>query len=507
MKPAPTPREQLERLWVMTRRSLAFWRRGLVLFVVGSALAAAFVFTRPRSWTSETVILYQETIRSSDVVGGDGSSEGARRVGARLRELLLSRANLEPIIHDMNLYPDKIIRGESIEAVVEMRKFIVFRAQEGDTYAIDFTGDTPQLAQEVTRRLGDVIIQETTTRREEKAKALKEFLSAESLRTQAELKQKEDDLARFVALHPEFTTRLQGLPGQPAPPGGGVGASAVPPGVTDPNLAFLYARAARIQRQLSGKGPSVGIPKPAPSFQPPPDSAELVAARRNLADKLALYTDKHPDVISARSRLQAAEAAQAAANQAAYDAYLQVQQDDPGPPQGTVDEAQLRRDLANIQALIAQRRGTSLATAAGDAGVSAATGPVAGNVELELEFRRLQQGVSESRDRQQELEARLFRASVAASSVMDDRNVQCSVLDPAYLPVRPSSKPRSMLLAGLLAACIALAMGLMFGSAAFDDRIYDQQDIERLDILPVIAVIPKSPTPIRQLPAGSARRS
>ena len=191
----PSTREQLDRLVVLLRRSREFWKRGIVVFVVGALLAVPFVFTRPRSYRSETVILYQETIRSSDVTGGEGSSEGARRVGARLRELLLSRTSLEPIIGDLNLYPDKIIHGESIEAVEEMRKNIVFQAQQdGDTYDISFTGDSPTVVQEVTRRLGECIIQEAARRREEKAKTLKEFLTAESLRNEVELRQKEADL-------------------------------------------------------------------------------------------------------------------------------------------------------------------------------------------------------------------------------------------------------------------------------------------------------------------------
>ena len=497
MKAPPSTREQLDRLMVLVRRSLAFWKRGLAVFVVGALLAVPFVLTRPRSYRSETVVLYQETMRSSDVTGGEGSSEGARRVGGRLRELLLSRASLEPIISDLNLYPDKIIRGEPIEAVEEMRKNILFRAQlDGDTYNISFTGDSPKEAQEVTRRLGECIIQEAARGREGKANTLKEFLTAESLRNEAELRQKEADLARFVALHPEFAARLQGLPPQAnAPAGQGAGGR-----VGDPMLSSLEVRAARIDRQLAPKTlPSNATTKPGATFQPPPDNPELVAARRNLADKLSLYTDKHPDVIAARSRLQAAEQAQADVNAAALAAWQAQQDDDPGPPANATDEAALRKELASLRAQIAARR-LALRGSPGtpaDSGVNAETSAPA----LELDFRRLQAEVSDARDRQQQLEQRLFRASITASSVMDDRNIQVSVLDPAYLPVRPSSKPRSMLLEGLLLVSLLLAIATAFVSANLDDRIYDRGDIERLDILPVIAIIPR-PTPqkIRQLP-------
>ena len=474
----------------MIRRSLSFWKRGLVVFVVGVLIVVPFVFTRPRDYKSETVILYHETIHS-DLTGDEGGGgENARRVGARLRELLLSRASLEPIINDLKLYQDKIIRGEAIGAVEEMRKHITFRARDGDTFEISFVGKTPEQAQEVTRRLGECIIKEADSRRTDSAKTLKEFLDSESNRNEAELKKKEAELAKFVALHPEFTPRLQGIAPQltPTPPGG-----ATPQPSTDPLLASLEARAARIDRQLKAAQGQPVPQAPKATFQPPPDSPELVAARADLADKTSRYTEKHPDVIAAKNRLKAAEQAQAAAVQAAREAWNQKHagEEDPPPPKNATDEAALRKELADLQAQIASRR-AQLAKAGADAGAAAAVVVPNSNVELELEFTRLQREVNDLRDRQQKLEERVFRASMTASSVMNDRNVQVSVLDPAYLPVRPSSKPRTTLLAALLAVVVVLAIASMAVSAVLDDRIYERMDIEKLDVLPVIAVIPRT---------------
>jgi polysaccharide biosynthesis transport protein len=497
MKAPPSPREQLERALLIVRRARAYWKRGLAVFLVGALLAVPFVLTRPRTYRSNTVILYQETIQSSDVAGGEGAPEGSRRVGARLRELLFSRASLEPIVHDLDLYPDKIVHGESIEAVEELRKNILFKAQQdGDTYEISATGTSPKEAQEVTRRLGECIIQEAAKRREDKARTLKAFLTAESQRSEATLRQKESDLTRFVVLHPEYAQRLKGLPAPTTPPG----ASAVPNG--DPLLASLEARAAVLERRLSGRATPGAAPKPVASFQPPPDSAELVMARRSLADKMSLYTDKHPEVAAARSRLKAAEDTQQATNAAALAAWQAQQGVDPGPASPT-EEPGLIAELSNLQAQIAARRGTLSMSigASADAGSASETLAPA----TELEFRRLQAEASDARDHQQQLEARLFRASITESSVLDDRNIQVSVLDPAYLPVRPVSKPRSLMLAGLFALSLVFAVGTAFVSAALDDRIYHPQDIERLDI-PVIAVIPKpSDRPIGRLVQGAGR--
>jgi len=501
MKAQPTAREQLERTTTLLRRSLSFWKRALVVFVVGMAIAVPFVFTRPRAYKSETVILYQETIRSTDVAGGEGSGENARRVGARLREVLLSRASLEPIIKDLHLYAkpgETLDRGELIEAVDEMRKNITFRAREGDTFEIAFVGGTPKEAQEVTRRLGDCIVQEAVTRRAEHAKTLKEFLDAEAERNKTDLKQKEAEFAKFVALHPALAARLQGQ----LPTGPGVATPTTPPppatGSGDAVLASLEARAARIERQLRAAKPDAPPPKPAPTFVPPPESAELVAARKDLADKLARYTDKHPDVIAARNRVKAAEAQQAETNEAAAAAFaaqqakLAQEQRLEEPPKNEKDEAALKRELAELQTQIFLRKQAKLGVEGGAPAELAAL-PESSEVALEVEFRRLQREVNEGRDRQRQLDEKLFKASITASSVMNDRNIQVSILDPAFLPIAPVSKSRTMLLAGLLALCTLLAIGTALASARVDDRVYDRIDIERLEMLPVLGVIPRSP--------------
>ena len=490
----PTPREQVDRVLALVRMTLSFWKRGLIVFVVGVLIVVPIVFTRPRDYRSETLILYHETIRS-DLQGEEGGSGGARRVGARLRELLLARQSLEPIINDLHLYQDKIIRGEAIGAVEEMRKHITSRARDGDTFEISFVGSSPEQAQEVTRRLADCIVKEAENRRTDSAKTLEEFLHSESARNQAELKKKEAELAQFVAAHPEFTPRLQGIAPQlaPATPGGATTVSA--PNV-DLVLASLEAKAARIDRELKAAQGQPVSPTPKPTFQPPPDSAELVAARADLADKMNRYTEKHPDVIAAKNRLKAAEQTQAAAVEAARVAWNQrhPKEEEPPPSKNATDEAALRKELTELQAQIANRR-AQLAKVSGDAGASAAAVVAPNsNVALELEFARLQREVNDLRDRQQKLEERVFRASMTASSVMNDRNVQVSILDPAYLPVRPSSKPRSTLLAALLAACVLLSIASMAASSMLDDRIYERVDIEKLDVLPVIAVIPRART-------------
>ena len=490
MKGQRTLREELDRLVMLLKRSFGFYKRAFVVFFVTMLIAVPIVFTRPRAYRSETIILYQETIRSSDLTGGEGGQSDSRRVGARLREMLLSRASLEPIVQDLGLYGVAEDKSSLVDAVDDMRKHINFRAREGDTFEISFVGETPQQTQEVTRRLGDCIVQEAVSRRSEQAKVLKDFLDAESARNKIDLKAKEGELARFFALHPEFAP----------PPGTPLGTmpTARPAGTAnparpaeDPAIMALEARAARIERQLKAAEPAPA-PAPTPTVAPAPvpDSAELVAARRDLAEKLTRYTEIHPDVIAAKNRVKAAEAAQAAARAAAPPVPTQPA---PAPtaeePALSPEEREsLRKQLSQIVGEIATRR-AALKAAGGKAALPAS--PTETPVSLEVEYRRLLHDVNELRERQRQLDEKQFKAAITASSVMSDRNIQVTVLDPAFLPSHPISQPRTRLLmvGGVIALFLAILTAIM--SARLDDRIHDRVDLEVLDILPVVAVIPR----------------
>lgn len=495
-------REKLDHTLGMVRRVLSFWKRALLVFILTCAIGVPFSLTRPRTYKSETVILYQETMTARMAgEGGGGSSEQARRVGARLREVLLSRASLEPIITEVHVYDALVDKRGMVDAVEEMRKQISFRAREGDTFEISYQGGSPEEVQEVTRRLGDCIVREASTRRAEQAKAMKAFVDAESERNQTDLRAKEGALAAFLAAYPEFA-RVAALEGQGSATATQGGAAAGNrPLSTDPQLASLEARAFKIEAELA-RNPTTGARPPPPPPPPRPESPELIAARRDLADKLAKYTDKHPDVAAARVRLKAAEEAEAAAIKATPPP-APAPEEPAGPALTPAERDALKQQLAALQGQIAARRqvlakNKPAPSAAPSASVAAL--PQNSSVERAVEYRRLAREVADARERQRQLDDKQFKATISASSATDDRNIQVSVLDPAYKPTHAISRPRSVLLGIALFACFAIAMLTAVASALFDDRIHGRADLDRLDILPVVGVIP------RLLP-GSARAS
>ncbi len=493
-----TAAETLEGALTFARRSLMFWKRSTLIFMLVALAAIPQVFMKARIYKSETVVQYQETIKSTDLTGGEGSGENARRIGARLREMLLSRASLEPIVTDLPRYATIADRRGMQDAVDELRGHISFKAREGDTFEIGFEGLSPHEVQDVTRRLGERIVQEAASRRAEQGKATKEYLEAQSDQNKAKLRAADGNLSSFLTLHPEFLPLTL--------PGGGAKSVAVvvapalgpapPPGTKDTVLFQLESEARGIERQLRAASGAPPVP-PVPVVATP-ESPEVTAARRDLADKRAQFTDQHPDVAAARRRLAIAIEAD---NKAAPP---------PPPPAGggggklsDADKDALEQRLAGLRRSIAARRSGApppAVTVPRPPGAPPIGSGVAGSpqVALEVEFRRLQREVEYLKDAQRQLDDKLFKADLNAGANTSDRNIQVSILDAAYLPVHPISKPRSTALATFLAAGMILAFIVALVSARLDDRIYQRADLEVLDILPVIGVIPRAAAHRRQ---------
>ena len=487
-----TAAETLEGVLSFLRRSLMFWKRSTLVFLVVALAAIPGVFMKARIYKSEAVVQYQETIKSTDLTGGEGNGENARRVGARLKEMLLSRASLEPIVKDLPRYAIIADRRGMQDAVDELRGHISFKAREGDTFEIGFEGVDPKEVQDVTRRLGERIVQEAASRRAEQGKATKEYLEAQSDQNKAKLRAADGNLSSFLTLHPEFLPLT--LPG-----GGGKSVALVvsptggvtPRGTKDPVGFQLESEARNIERQLK-----VGAGTAGPVTPPPPvqEGAEVVAARRDLADKRAQFTDQHPDVVAARRRLALAIDAD---KKSAVPAPTQT-------PSGPAKLSDAERDaleqrLAALRRSIAARRAGQPPPPAVPIGsdspapLTVASGaPGSPAVVLEVEFRRLQREVEYLKDAQRQLDDKLFKADLNAGANTDNRNIQVSILDEAYLPVHPISKPRSTALATFLAAGAILAGLVALISARLDDRIYQRADLEVLNILPVIGVIPRA---------------
>src|SRR5689334_14463650 len=196
-----TPRERLQRLVDLGRKTRRNWWLVVIFVVAGGALSAGFALIRPKNYQSYAVLFYQERIRSGLL--SNREEQVQRNIGDRYRELLLARGQLNVIISDPELNPFPEEKDVDV-AIEKLRLQVRFEARGANAFRIDYTDSDPDRAKAVTEKLTKLLQDKDEALRNEQAKATVSFAVQQKEAAQAELTKQEIALAEFLAKHPEF---------------------------------------------------------------------------------------------------------------------------------------------------------------------------------------------------------------------------------------------------------------------------------------------------------------
>jgi uncharacterized protein involved in exopolysaccharide biosynthesis len=86
----------------------------------------------------------------------------------------------------------------------------------------------------------------------------------------------------------------------------------------------------------------------------------------------------------------------------------------------------------------------------------------------------------------------VFSAINFAGQQMAENSAHLEVVDEANEPLRPTGKGKKFIVIAGVVLFGLLGGALALGLAILDDRLYRRADVERLDLLPVLAVIPRA---------------
>lgn len=469
---------------LILRKAKAHWRVGIIVTVLGFGVTYGVIATRKPIYRSETTIFYREGIQRNYI--GQEGADPLRTLAARLRETLMARANLAPIITEFSLYPDRMRRGGEVEAADEFRSHIQFRPRSTDTFTISFDSVTREEAQAVTARLADSLVDGTNKDRRMQVTIAAKFLEEERKRNEEDLHTKETELAQFLADHPEFARETT------------AGGASIreeqrrKAGETDRALEALERQAPRLRARLN-PGAAVAAGPGAPAVDPALAAAkaqaegELASARRQLDEQSARFTEQHPDVQAASRRVKAAEASVKRAEAA-------LLSPPPPPevlPQGDSKRTEAEAQLRQIEGAIAMRKNALRTKKEGAAAPSAMTETVERIVSAETDYSRLTRDVGEAKQRLSAVESKLVTAKMTESSELGGYTAQIVVLDPAFAPTKSSTMPRSRI--AMIGLFLSVVVGIGVAGARgmlLDERIFDPSDVLKLSV-PVLVVVPK----------------
>ncbi len=499
------PREQIEVALATAKRLLRYWWLVLGITVLGSAAAVAYAMQRPRVYESETVIMHRDVI-PSDLLQGSRGQGSARYMRVRFREMLLARPLLEKVIVESKHFDNLVERRGMTTAVERLRTQITFSGKGGGTFYIAFRGSTPEMAQDVTALLARHLIEWELRLQLESVSITKNFLDREAKRLAGDLQTAEREFAQFLAAHPEFADEVMVATGAA---GASIRARNPSPTTTpktgpqvSKNRGHLFAlerQRVRLNARLNKRDNAKPIVRTAPPTKEERAAEQSVAQaqrevsreKRRLENLRLKYTDLHPDVQGAQRRVTKATSVL----HAAQGRLATARRNRPKPvvivkAASPEERKRIQAQIRNLDvAIVAERK----RLAAGGKPKPATTTPdvgVSDVVALETQWSKLFRKVKETRERTASIESKAFTADIMASSEIARQGVQLTVVNPAQLPTRPAGMGRTMIVMAGVFLFGMLGLGLAFGIVFLDDRVFARRDIDRLEIAPVLTVIP-----------------
>jgi polysaccharide chain length determinant protein (PEP-CTERM system associated) len=451
--PAPSTRELQRMAEAPLRRPWLV----IVPFLLSLAVAVTLSFVLPPRYRSSTLILVAPEQMPSELMPKMSTETVTRRLQT-LRQEVQSRTRLEMIARELDPY-GTLGKEPLIDTIERMRAGVTVSVKGSDAFGIEFEHREPKMAMLVADRLTTLFMDEVVGARQRQVGAAYEFIETQMQEARQQLEAKEVALRAFKEQH------MGQLPEQ-----------------VQANLATLQRLQLEQQSVADSlrkatdtlvllEGTSDPSAPPAPGASPPPDT--LATLRAQMAQLKTRYTDQHPDVRALQGRIEALEKAAAAEEPGAP----------PQDPAAVFAQRRLKEARLEVESLRARAVDVDRRIAGFQARVEAAPRREQEVLGLMRDYQKLSENYTA-------LLAKKLDAEMASRLEQQQKGQQFRVLDPAYLPERPSFPDRWLFaLTGALVG-ILLGVGLAVTIDVLDPTMKDAESVASTFGFPVLAVVP-----------------
>jgi polysaccharide chain length determinant protein (PEP-CTERM system associated) len=472
-------------------------------FIALTFACGVLTYILPKTYISQALIVVQPRDVPADFVKDLIAGSPDDRLRA-IQQTILSRSNLLTILREFGENLPEFKRLNLDDKVEKLRNqiSIVFdvanqRANPGNKAApltyfwISYQNQSPDLAQKIASRLTAVFIEEDNKNRENQVFGTTEFLSNELEKASEQLAQSEAALkdvktSRQFELPEQRETNLRTLDRL------GVEKKSNTEAVDRQNTILLT-----LEDQISQTTPT--LPKPAAALQraaanPAMSIAleEYRKARAEYDDLTSRYTAKHPDVMSAKVRLDRlaqqippdvlnAESADTPAT-----AVAETKESAPGDPNPVYQK--LAAQLADVKTemQIRQREKSWI-----DSEIAKYSARVENSPKAEQDISDAVRQNEELKKNYEELRSKLSQARLSESLESKQKGSHFSILDPANYPLTPAKPNKLMVLLGGAAISLLVSIALAVLVDVAGQKIWTPTQVETIWGLPVLVDIPE----------------
>lgn len=437
---------------------LILWQRKWYVIVPAAIIAlvaTAAAFLLPRTYQSSAILLVESQNLPGSTTNGPVGEVIDRRI-AKIRQQILARPDLVELIQTNNLY-NAASRSEPLSKLVDkMRDATELSAvdaditrggqgQSGGSIAFSLTFDYPRApeAQLVAQTFVDRLLKLDASESQAQAQTNVRFLEDQ----QSNLQSQVDAIELQV-------NRITGQNGAALSSGAGMGMITIGGGDFDGQIAALRRENLQLQTQTGTAG--VGR------------DAGVVAAEAQLAAVKAQYSDDHPDVKLAESRLAAAKtaASQFQTNNVASTVQKQI--------------AQNNEAIAQLTNARSQSQGRAAQMAAAQA-----RGPV-----VAQQVQQLQARADQIRTDLGKVTSNLLNARSMAKLTEEQRGERLTLIDPPVTPDRPTKPNRPVWVIGGIVGGLLVGIALAFLIELIHRPIRSVGTLTSITGVPPLAVVP-----------------
>src|SRR5580704_499572 len=272
------------------------------LFLGGLGLAATYVV--PKRYTSETMVLVEQTTVGPDYVKPVISEDLSQRL-ASMKEKIISVTRLQPIIEKFGLYAADRSQVHIEDLVERLRKVVEIKPMEPTPgtqirqlpgFYVDVTFNNPQLAQQICTEITSMFLEQNATERKQQAKETTNFLSKQLEESKKSLDDQDAKLAQFKrqylgSLPEEQQSNLNILTGMNAQ------LEANTQALSRAQQDKVFNESLLGQQEANWKASETGQ-------NPESSEQQLSALQDQLTSLQARYTPEYPDVIKLKRQIE-----------------------------------------------------------------------------------------------------------------------------------------------------------------------------------------------------------
>jgi len=436
--------------------------------IVGSVL----VFSLPNKYDVISTVYVDTSSVMKPLLKGLAPDMDTSDELAVMNRVLLSRENLLAVMRETDMDLEIHNNDEREDMLDALRESIKLRGGSGgrdwnnrkNIYELSYTSKNGKRAYQVVSSLLNTMIEDTLSSTRTDTASAQKFLDTQIMEYEQRLSAAEQELAKFkkenVGYMPDekgnYYARLQRAQ------------DSVEASKSDLKLA--EQRYAELKKQLSGENPLIDSQN---------YDSRLSQYQSQLEDLLDSYTEKHPDVLALKAKIEKLKSGG-------------VNIEDQGAP-GDSDTAEFNPVYQELK-VEANKAGVEVSTLKIQINeqqnyVNKLKDSIDIIPEVEAKLTRLNRDYEITKERYLDLVERRESAKLAQSAGQSTSDIKFRVIDPPVIPTRASGPPRLIYLAAVLVVSFGMGVAWSFLRFMLEPTYFDLKQVSERTGIPLLGTV------------------